>query len=196
MLQLSLLLTVSVDSVQIGIMLPMFGTEADGYRRDSNGISMLQAAHMALQEVNNKSDGILDWLLPNTALLFSYRDSKCDNEVGLSSMLSLIRESFGGMGVSAILGARCSGATIPAAQVASVFKVPLVSPASSSSHLSDGLEFPFFARTCATSELMAYAMVDVLINLFNFSTVAVASSVASYGTMAMANFRVAMTGTG
>ena len=62
------------------MLLPMFGTEAAGYSTFASW-SMLVGVQQALREINNKTDGVADNLLPNTRLLIAYRDSKCDDTV-------------------------------------------------------------------------------------------------------------------
>ena len=115
-----------VTTVRLGMLLPMFGTEKLGYPTLS--WSPRVGVYQALRELNNKSDGVADHLLPNTQLQVAYRDSHCDGSGGLSGALELTSQVFGGEGVSAIIGAGCSSATEPAAQVAALAQVPIISP--------------------------------------------------------------------
>ena len=172
--------------VRIGVLLPMFNTEALG----SNVLSWSPrvGAFHALREVNNKSDGIVDHLLPNTQLQIAYRDSKCDSGRALTAALDLTRDTFSGAGVSAIVGAGCSGASKTAATVAAASYVPIISPSSRSEVLSDGLEYPYFLRTCPAHALSSVAMVDVLRHLFSYSRVALVTSGDAYGTAAARAF--------
>ena len=75
---------------------------------------MLGVYH-ALEEINNKSDGVADELLPRTRLEFAFFDSKCSATHGLTGATYLTQHAFGGTGVKAIIGAGCSVATLPAA---------------------------------------------------------------------------------
>ena len=163
-----------VTEVRLGVLMPVFGTKAAGYPRLP--WSPLDSVYQAFREINNKSDGVADHLLPGTKLAFSLRDSKCDARAGLSGVLSLMRDGFGGLGVSAIVGADCSGPTLSAAQVAAVSNVPIVSGGATTPELSDGLTYPTFFRTIPTSAMEAQGLIDILAELFNYTHVALVSS--------------------
>ena len=141
-----------VTVVRLGILLPMFykssGDSKFAVARAvrHTGRAMLFSSYMAIQEINNHTDLIDDWLLPHTHLEFAYADSQCNSAAGLSGSLRLMR-AFGGEGVSIILGAECSGATMQAARVAEASGVPVLSPAATTSQMSNGKTFPFFARS-------------------------------------------------
>ncbi|KAL1522821.1 hypothetical protein AB1Y20_017790 [Prymnesium parvum] len=177
---------VIVSEVRIGLLLPMFETEAAGY---SNVVwSPRVGAYQALREINNKSDGIADDLLPETQLLFVYRDSKCDSVQSLAMVLEQTQDAFGGAGVSAIVGAGCSSASVMAAQVAQGSQVPIISPSSTSPSLSDSNAYPFFLRTIPSDSFSVVAMVDLLLHLWKYSSVAVVHSTDAYGTGAASAF--------
>ena len=118
--------TASVPVVRIGVLLAVFGPETSNYAAHSDWSSYPGVWH-ALLELNDKTDGVADDLLPDTQLLFAFRDSKCDGTFGLSGALELTR-AFDGAGVSAIVGAACSGASVLAARVAAASNVPMISP--------------------------------------------------------------------
>eukprot|EP00966_Prymnesium_polylepis_P065889 1528885-Prymnesium_polylepis.1 len=107
---------------------------------------MRLGAYQALSELNNKTDGVADELLPGTQLRVAYRDSKCDSTTSLTAALHLTRDAFNGQGVDVIIGAGCSGASVTAAQVAAASDVPIVSPYSTSPSLSNGRSFPYLLR--------------------------------------------------
>ena len=67
-------------TVNIGGLFPMFKTSAASYAKDASGIDRLSAFKLAIDEINDKTDGVADNLLPNTQLLFAYRDSKRDDQ--------------------------------------------------------------------------------------------------------------------
>eukprot|EP00966_Prymnesium_polylepis_P279386 6454467-Prymnesium_polylepis.1 len=60
--------------VRLGVLLPTFGSETQSFRPLQNS-SRLVPIYQALLEINNKTDGIADHLLPHTHLEFAYRDS-------------------------------------------------------------------------------------------------------------------------
>eukprot|EP00966_Prymnesium_polylepis_P229971 5321218-Prymnesium_polylepis.1 len=137
--------------------------------------------YQALREINNKTDGVADLLLPGTLLHFAYRDSKCDASKSLTATLHLTREAFNGQGVSAIIGAACSGASVTAAQVAGGSFVPIVSPTAVSSTLSNGKGYPYFLRVIPSDAFSSIAMADVLRTLFGYTSVAMVHSDDAYG---------------
>ncbi|KAL1499340.1 hypothetical protein AB1Y20_011547 [Prymnesium parvum] len=166
--------------VRLGVLLPMFLTKANGYRELYG--SVRRAVEQAVAEVNNKSDGVADELLPTTTLRIAYRDSKCDGTRSLTAALELVKDVFGGRGVAAIVGAACSGASETAARITAAAGVPLLSPLSVSPILSDGLEYPYFLRVIPPDTLLAHAVVDVLQQLWGYTRVALLHSVDAYGT--------------
>jgi ABC-type branched-subunit amino acid transport system substrate-binding protein len=158
--------------VKLGVLMPMFG---------STSWSPRTGPYQAFREINNKSDGVADHLLPNTQLQVAYHDSKCDATEGLMGAMHLTRDAFSGEGVDAIIGTACSGASQPAAQVAEASKVPIVSPTATSSLLSDGQAYPYFARVYPSDVLTTIAIVDTVQMLFNYTSVSLMHSTYSYG---------------
>ena len=102
--------------VRLGVLLPMFGTAVSGYAPQSSWSPRVSVYH-ALREINNKTDGVADHLLPTTQLRFAYRDSKCDAVEALMAAMYLTRDAFDGEGVDTIIGAGCSGASAQAAML-------------------------------------------------------------------------------
>lgn len=138
-----------VNEVRVGILLPMFL----GSRHVYSGTR--HAVYQALREVQNRSDGVADDLLPNTTLLFTFTDSKCDGSTSVTGVHNLMRSSFGGAGVHAIIGAACSGASQAATVLAGGLHTPMISPSSTSPTLSDGKAYPYFLRTVPSDALGA-----------------------------------------
>ncbi|KAL1498936.1 hypothetical protein AB1Y20_013457 [Prymnesium parvum] len=171
--------SILIPTVRVGVLLPAFGTAAAGYLPVS--WTPLLGVYQALREINNKSDGVADELLPNTQLLFSYRDSKCDDTAGLTGALHLTREAFGGEGVSAIIGAGCSGASVSTAQVAGFSRVPVLSPSSTSHTLSDGEAYPYFLRVVPSDAHAAEVLAATLTQLWGYASVALVHSTDAYG---------------
>jgi len=108
--------------------------------------------------------------------------------VALQGALHLTQDAFGGAGVDVIIGAGCSGASGSAAAAAIGLRVPIISPSSHSPALSSNA---FFCRTCPSDKIITFAMVDLLRNLFQYSTVALISSSFPYAVGAASAFREA-----
>eukprot|EP00966_Prymnesium_polylepis_P100483 2327043-Prymnesium_polylepis.1 len=159
------------------MLLPMFGTQNAGYAPLS--WSPRVGAYQAVREINNKTDGVEDALLPGTRLFLSYRDSKCDRSVGLQGALSLTQQAFEGKGVEAIIGCGCSGASLQASLVGGGAEVPVISPSSTSPALSE--DNPYFVRTVASDAVTAIVVRDILVELWEYTRVALAFSTDPYG---------------
>ena len=177
-----------VTAVRIGILLPVFSAPTTLLNPGTDQLRSVNASqgtpitwsprvgvYQALRELNNKSDGISDWLLPRTHIEFAFRDSKCDARYGLTGALSLT-ETSSTTPLVGIIGAGCSDATETAAQVASVTGLPIISPSATSPALSNGISYPSFLRTIPSETIVIGVMMDALITIFNYSRVALVSS--------------------
>ena len=137
---------VAPSEVHLGALFPMFKSEvcrrqsallhharlivpvclqAAGFGLDSSGLRRFTSFYLALAELNNKTDGIADNLLPNTQLKFALRDSKRSSADAFFSALQLGTEVFSNQGVSAIVGAASSSPSTSAAVVASQLQARL-----------------------------------------------------------------------
>ena len=161
---------------------------------DQSGMLRLGAFLLALKEINNKTDGVADWLLPNTHLQFVLRDSRRDDLSALVGALELLgscsSSKISTQGIVAAVGAASSGPSESAAKAFAQARVPQISYSSTSPRLSDGSEsgFPFFLRTPPSDAFQAEAMVDVLSNLFNYTHIATVRSTDSYGMHGISEF--------
>ena len=172
-----------VKVVRLGVLLPAV---LKSYRRVY--ASTRRSVYQAVEVINNKSDGIADMLLPRTVLSFAYGDSKCDRHSSLRAAIKLSRESFGGQGVSAMIGAACSGASISAAEITGASRIPLISPSSTSPSLSDGILYDYFLRVAPSDAFVVTAIVDVLQHLWNYTGTALVHSMDAYGVDSAAAF--------
>ena len=153
-----------MSTLRIGALFPMLKSSGS---LDQSGMLRLGAFLMAIDEINNKTDGIADDLLPKTRLDFVLRDSRRDNLAALIGALELVGtcgvgHSGGSSGIVAAIGAASSGPSESAAAAFARAKVPQISYSSTSPALSDGAKFPFFLRTPPSDAFQAEAMVDVL----------------------------------
>eukprot|EP00966_Prymnesium_polylepis_P336652 7391684-Prymnesium_polylepis.1 len=115
-----------VGVVRVGALFPIFKTAAAGYGLDGSGVRRFTSFYLALKEINDKTDGVADNLLPNTQLLFAFRDSKRSSGTAFLGALDLANEVFNKEGVSGILGAASSGPSSAAATISSQFMVPQI----------------------------------------------------------------------
>ena len=125
--------------------------------------------------------GVADDILPDTQLRFAFRNSACNARTATSSALQLLGSVFQRQGVRAILGAECNAASEPAANLASASLVPIISGSATASTLTGNGRYPYFSRTVPSTSSAAFPMVDVLRNLFLYTSVALAQSNDDYG---------------
>eukprot|EP00966_Prymnesium_polylepis_P070366 1635491-Prymnesium_polylepis.1 len=150
----------------------MFGVQASGFLRFNR--TQFTAVYQALREINNKNDGLEDWLLPTTRIDFAFRDSKCDLLQGMIGAQSLLSAAFQGNGVHAIIGAACPTATVPAAELAAQSKVPMLSPSvDSSMRFGGGRASRYFLRMVPPREMVMDIMAGILKNVLEYSHVVV-----------------------
>ena len=144
------------------------------------------AAVMAVQEINSRTD-----LLPNTTVRFAAWDSACDPSRAVLRAHDLAEVAFDGLGAHAIVGATCSGASKAAAGYLTQagHRIPLLSPSSTSTELSDGQAHPYFARTAPSDTAQSRGLVDLVAHLLGVERLATVNSLDSYGAMGMREFR-------
>jgi len=78
-----------------------------------------------------------------------------------------------------------------AAQVAAASEVPIISPVSVTPTLSDGSAYPYFLRTTPSSQFTSTVMIDILLGLWNYTSVAFVYSSDAFGSGHYAGFLLA-----
>ena len=86
--------------------------------------------------------------------------------------LRLAHYAFGGLGVSAVIGAASSGPSMLSAMALRRFKVPQISYSSTSATLSDGQTYSYFLRTPPSDAFQGVGMADLIKSLFGYTKVA------------------------
>ena len=175
------LVTAQVPIVRIGGLFPRFKTSAANYAKDTSGVRRYTAFVQAIREINNKTDGIADDLLPQTKLIFTARDSKRDDASAFLGARELTTDAFGGLGVSCVVGAASSGPSKLAALALGPTRTPQISYSSTSAALSNGETYRYFLRTPPSDAFQASGLADLAKNLFGFTRVAAVSSSDAYG---------------
>lgn len=87
--------------------------------------------------------------IDDTEFAFTLRNAACDATTAVREYWA---EREDGTPPNAIVGAYCSGASISLARVAGLEQVPMLSPFSASSQLSETAEFPYFSRIVAPDD--------------------------------------------
>jgi ABC-type branched-subunit amino acid transport system substrate-binding protein len=91
------------------------------------------------------------WALQEPNLRYAVADADCDETAAARSYWEL-RQQNNDRPPHGIVGARCSGASKSLARIAGLEGVPQISPASTSSKLSDKDEFPYVSRLVAPDD--------------------------------------------
>eukprot|EP00966_Prymnesium_polylepis_P264299 6105502-Prymnesium_polylepis.1 len=173
--------------VRLGVLLPMFDTKTGGFRPFEWAPRV--GVYQAVRELNNKTDGVADHLLPDTRFDLFFQDSKCDASHAVFGALHLLREqSSGGAGADVIVGAGCSSPSISASLMAAGYTVPLVCPVSQSPVLSDGRAYPYFLRTIPSIAFAIDAGLDVLVELLQYTSIAFVASDEYFGLLGGSSF--------
>ncbi|GMI22399.1 hypothetical protein TeGR_g2569 [Tetraparma gracilis] len=134
----------------------------------------LEAVTMAIEEINDKSDGIRDQLLPNTIIKYEWRDSAVNPGAAIRGVLGLL-QGFEGKGPDVVLGNYASSGTRAAQSVLQTRGIPQLSPMSTSTSLkNEQSELPTLFRMAPTSDLPAQAIADFFAKI-DFTDVCVLS---------------------
>ena len=121
-------------------------------------------------------------------LRFAVKDSACDKGNALVGAHELAQTSFNGSGVQAVIGAACTDASASAADYLTRYQIPQLSPSSTGSALSDGVTYPFFARTPPSDAWQSFALADVVEHLIKAERVATVSYEQAHWTSSMQAF--------
>ena len=177
---------------RIGALFPMFinAAGASAGAIDTGGVQRMHGFLMALREINNKTDGIGDNLLPNTTLKLAARDSKRDTGAAFFGALHLCDRAFGDAGVHVFVGAASSAPSIQGALISTEFRTPQISYSATTSDLSSFQRFPMFMRMPPSDAYQGRAMAH-LVQHYGWESVVTVSSGGSYGLAGIFEFESA-----
>lgn len=189
---LLLLLIVAVSTtdantdIWIGGFFNQFLVNASGSptARNSTGAQHLAAFLMAIDEINNKGDGIYDNLLNGYTLKYGVEEAH--GFVGaVTAANSFPKEKDGAVNAPvayvASLGDR---EAIPAIDVLQTLGNVLVSARSTSAELSNGRDFPYKVRTCQSDSFAGYVIQQALSH-FHYTRIAIFSTVEYFSSQSL-----------
>ncbi|XP_022098288.1 metabotropic glutamate receptor 7-like, partial [Acanthaster planci] len=136
------------------------------------GMELSAIVMFAIEQINDRED-----LLPNVTIGYDIRDNCYSETLSLWTAFSLASTSERPQedvqfpkisppdngSLLCIIGTQTSATTIPTAQAASLYRVPVISPFATSNELSDKRRFPYFLRTVPPDSLQASAIADILL---------------------------------
>ena len=156
------------------------------------GIDATKGALMAIREINDKSDGIFDNLLPGTNLTFTVRNTAFNkvtttlHGVDMSGYSSC--SSVNSPMSSVVIGTGSSGISKTLAPMLQTFGIPQVSFAASSPDLSDQAVYPYFTRTCYSDAQQSSIMAQFIKLKLGFEHANVLTSDGGYSSAGGAAF--------
>lgn len=172
----------SIAELRIGAMIPQRIDTVDGHGIDPAGIIWLTSFLLALDEINNSSN-----ILPSTRLSFAWRDTQREQVASMRAAFELegichsTAHDVATQPVVAVVGPSSSDETSAVANVLGSKPIPLISFFATSPTLSDGETYPYVFRTSFSDKIQAEALVDILIDRWQFTRVALVSSSDLYG---------------
>ncbi|XP_022097707.1 metabotropic glutamate receptor-like [Acanthaster planci] len=136
------------------------------------GMELSAIVMFAIEQINDRED-----LLPNVTIGYDIRDNCYSETLSLWTAFSLASTSERPQedvqfpkisppdngSLLCIIGTQTSATTIPTAQAASLYSIPVISPFATSNELSDKRRFPYFLRTVPPDSLQASAIADILL---------------------------------
>lgn len=154
-----------------------------------NGSHAIAALIMAINEINNKTDGIEDSILPRTHIKFAFESPRSNYLSGLSSAMSLSSEVFNRTGVVGVIGAASDASSTALAQVfaQAEYKIPQISYGACTSALAHKDLYPYFLRT-SFSDAHEGRVLANFATYFHWNTVTVFYSGDTYGNDIMLEF--------
>ena len=121
-------------------------------------VELLEAMLFAIDRINNDIN-----LLPSLTIGYDVRDT-CNHEIpGFNEALDIRRRSrYNNTLLLGIIGPAADSVALPIANLFGLYRIPIVSYASSSATLSNKNLYKYFLRTVPSSNLQANAMVDLV----------------------------------
>lgn len=150
-------------TLTIGTLSPLTGP----YAADGNDIANGTKAAVALFEAEGGIPGY-------DKIVVVSEDSACDPRQAVAGANKLLSQE-----VSAVVGAYCSSATIPASEVLNEGPIPMITPASTNPQVTlRGLQYMF--RMCGIDEHQSQAAVNFMANVLKAKTVFILDDKTTY----------------
>ena len=145
---------------------------------DSTGCQYIAAFLMALREINDKSDGVEDLLLPHTHIKLAFVSPNRNFVAASNLALYLANSAFKGTGITGAIGAGSNAGSEGLGKVFSNtnFKITQVSFGASASDFGHKLIYPYFTRTNPSDSFQGKVLARLIYSKFGFTRVSLISS--------------------
>lgn len=175
------------SKVKIGGIFPKLKHDGTG-EVDSAGVQYIAAFLMAIRDLNNKTDGLYDNILTNTAVEFALRESPGPFIDDIYSAIDLCAKVFNSTGVQGVVGAHNNDVSNAIAQIFNGFKMNQIAYGSTGSFLSYVGPYPYYFRTCSDDALQGIAMADIIYNHYKWTKVSTFSTSDTFGSDGIQQF--------
>eukprot|EP01041_Mallomonas_annulata_P013776 gene13776-29293_t len=169
-------------SAQIGLIAPKVSLFGSTVAINLAGNQAIAATIMAIREINNKTDGIADDILPNTILKLAFRSPRLDYLKAIQAAIDFSSSSFNGTGILGMVGTAGSEPSKATSEVFThtPYKVPQISYGGQSSDLGHSVYSNFF-RTCPSDAYEGRIIARFVKSYFGWSRVTTFSSGDTFG---------------
>jgi hypothetical protein len=160
--------TANPAGIQIGGLFAP-ASSVNGYK-DLAQAEHLAAFLMAINDINNKTDGLYDDVLPSTSLHFAVRGGSALEEMNINFLDFIYLEEAG---VSAIISAQDSRDALLINQLATQLLTPVVLSVANSGIFNNRATYPYVSETVALESYQGLVMKDIVCDYFNARKVVV-----------------------
>jgi ABC-type branched-subunit amino acid transport system substrate-binding protein len=159
----------------IGAMYPLATKDME----ESKGVQYIEAIMMAVDEINDKTDGIYDDVLPHTELRVVARAPLRTFSLGASNALELLTVDKGVLAVIGPAGLHALEGSSPILEDAG--HIPQICYLERDSLFGDSKHFPNLLRTIPAEYLDGRVVGDLIVDLFHWDKVTLFSTSDAYG---------------
>ena len=136
---------------------------------------------MAVNEINNKNDGIFDDILPDVHVRYGVRDSLHTFQNSVLAAIDLTQKQFLPHGVDALIGAGDNSVSEALAAILTGTNTPQISYGSGATELSHSNVYPTHLRLYPSDAYQGTAMVQIMGNVLKFKRIIIFASTTSLG---------------
>ena len=152
-----------------------------------NTVAMMRQAGfiLAVREINNKTDGIFDDILPNVHVRIAVRDSHQTFANTVLAALDMIKT----IGVQAVIGAGDDFVSEALASILQGVDLPQISYGSTAAELSHSENYPTFMRVVPSDAYQGTVIADMIRHKFGWTRAIAFASSDNFGADAILEFR-------
>eukprot|EP01041_Mallomonas_annulata_P001195 gene1195-2323_t len=165
--------------VHSGLIGPKFTQEGEA---NIAGRHAIAAAIMAIREINNKTDGMFDEILPQTILKLAFRAPRQSFLEAVAAALYLSGSAFNGTGVLGVIGTSSTDSSKATAEVFAntPYNVPQIAYGAESSDLGHSI-YSHFTRVCPSDAYEGRIIARLVKKYFGWATVTIFASGDTFG---------------